>query len=113
MDCLFCKIIAGEVPSTKVYEDDMVLAFEDINPAAPVHILVIPKTHITSAADITSENSSVVSHIYEVIANLAKEKGVTDGGFRVVTNVGDDACQTVKHLHFHLIGGRKLDIKIC
>ncbi len=113
MDCLFCKIIAGEIPSTKVYEDDTVYAFNDISPAAPVHVLVIPKQHINSAAMITQENSAVVAHIYEVIAKIAKEKGIAEDGFRVVTNIGENGGQTVKHLHFHLIGGSKLDLKMC
>lgn len=107
MDCLFCKIIAGEIPSKKVYEDESVYAFEDIAPIAPVHILIIPKTHISGASEITAENSAVVAHIFEVAAKIAKEKGLDDG-FRVITNCGDTAGQTVKHLHFHLIGGRQL-----
>lgn len=107
MDCLFCKIIAGEIPSTKVYEDELVYAFQDINPQAPVHVLVIPKTHIASAADITGENSALVAHIFEVIPRIAKELGL-ENGFRVVTNSGDDGAQTVKHLHFHIMGGRPL-----
>ena len=106
-DCLFCKIIAGEIPSTKVYEDDSVLAFRDINPQAPVHILVIPKTHIASIADITPENSGVIAHISEVIAHIAREQGLNEG-FRVCTNTGAHGCQSVKHLHFHLLGGRQL-----
>ena len=105
MDCLFCKISAGEIPSTKVYEDDTVLAFNDINPEAPVHILLIPKQHITSMAEINEENSAVVAHIFEVAAKIAAEKGFADG-FRVVSNCGDSAGQTVKHLHFHLMAGR-------
>ena len=105
-DCLFCKIIAGEIPSKKVYEDEQVYVFEDIAPTAPVHYLLIPKTHIKSAAEITPENSAVVAHIFEVIAKLAKEKTLDDG-FRVVRNCGDSAGQTVKHLHFHLLGGRE------
>lgn len=107
MDCLFCKIIAGEIPSTKVYEDELVYAFQDINPQAPVHVLMIPKTHIASAADITGENSALVAHIFEVIPGIAKELGL-ENGFRVVTNSGDDGAQTVKHLHFHIMGGRPL-----
>ncbi len=107
MDCLFCKIIAGEIPSTKVYEDELVYAFKDINPQAPVHVLVIPKEHIASAADITGKNSALVAHIFEVIPGIAKELGLTNG-FRVVTNSGDDGAQTVKHLHFHIMGGRPL-----
>lgn len=110
MDCIFCKIAAGEIPSTKVYEDDKVLAFKDINPLAPVHILVIPKTHIESAAEITADNSAVVAHIFEVIAKIAKEQGINKDGFRVVSNCGENGCQSVKHLHFHILGGKKLDV---
>ena len=110
-DCLFCKIIAGEIPSTKVYEDDSVLAFRDINPQAPVHILVIPKTHIASIADITPENSGVIAHISEVIAHIAREQGLNEG-FRVCTNTGAHGCQSVKHLHFHLLGGRQLSERL-
>ena len=107
MDCLFCKIINGEIPSNKVYEDDMVYAFYDISPIAPVHFLVIPKQHISGAAAITPENSAVIAHIFEVIAKVTKEMGL-EGGYRVITNNGDDAGQTVKHLHFHVIGGKQL-----
>ena len=107
MDCLFCKIIAGEVPSTRVYEDEKVYAVRDINPMAPVHVLVIPKEHIASAAAITEENSAVVAHVFEVVPKIAKELGL-ENGFRVVTNSGDDGAQTVKHLHFHILGGRPL-----
>lgn len=107
MDCLFCKIISGEIPGKKAYEDDTVLAFYDIHPAAPVHILVVPKRHIPSAAAITPENSAVVAHIFEVIAKLAAENHL-DSGFRIISNVGPDAGQTVPHLHFHLLGGRPL-----
>ncbi len=110
MDCIFCKIAAGEIPSTKVYEDDRVLAFKDINPLAPVHILVIPKTHIESAAEITVDNSAVIAHIFEVIAKIAKEQGIDKDGFRVVSNCGENGCQSVKHLHFHILGGKKLDV---
>ncbi len=106
MDCLFCKIIAGEIPSAKVYEDDTVFAFNDIQPQAPVHILIIPKEHIASADDVNESNSAVVAHIFEVAAKLAKEKGLSDG-YRIVNNCGDSAGQTVKHLHFHLMGGRE------
>lgn len=104
-DCLFCKIINGEIPSTKVYEDDMCYVFNDIDPKAPTHILVIPKEHISSAAAVTPENSKYVSHIFEVIAKLAAEKGWNDG-FRVVSNCGESAGQTVFHLHFHVMSGR-------
>lgn len=105
MDCLFCKIAAGEIPSNKVYEDERVLAFYDIDPKAPVHFLVIPKEHIGSAADITAENSGIVAHVYEVIAKLAKELKL-EKGFRVVTNCGEEGGQTVGHLHFHILAGR-------
>lgn len=107
MDCLFCKIINGEIPGNKVYEDDMVYAFYDISPIAPVHFLVIPKQHISGAAAVTPENSAVIAHIFEVIAKVTKEMGL-EGGYRVITNNGDDAGQTVKHLHFHVIGGKQL-----
>lgn len=110
-DCLFCKIIAGEIPSTKVYEDELVLAFRDIAPQAPTHILVIPKEHISAVCEINEKNSAVVSHIFEVIAKIAKEEGL-DGGYRVVSNCGDDAGQTVHHLHFHILGGKKLNIEM-
>ena len=110
-DCLFCKIVAGEIPSTKVYEDDKVLAFRDIAPQAPTHILVIPKEHIASVAEIRAENSDVVAHIFEVIAKIAKDEGLT-GGYRVVSNCGDDAGQTVHHLHFHILGGKKLNVEM-
>lgn len=106
MDCLFCKIINGEIPSNKVYEDDFVFAFRDIEPQAPTHILIIPKQHIKSAAEIDESNSAVVAHIFEVAAKIAKQEGLDDG-FRIVNNCGDSAGQTVKHLHFHLMGGRE------
>ena len=105
--CLFCKSAAGESPSTKVYEDETILAFRDINPMAPTHILVIPKTHIPSVDGITAENSGVVAHIFETIPQIAAEEGLT-GGYRVVSNCGPDAGQTVHHLHFHILGGREL-----
>lgn len=111
MECLFCKIIAGEIPSTKVYEDDKVLAFRDINPQAPTHILVIPKEHIGGVDELTEENAGVVSHIFAVIAKIAREEGLT-GGYRVVSNVGENGGQTVRHLHFHIIGGEKLNVKM-
>lgn len=111
MDCLFCKIVAGEIPATKVYEDDTVLAFRDIAPAAPTHILVIPKCHIPSAAAVTKENSAVIAHIFEVIAAISKEEGLVNG-FRVISNCGQDAGQTVSHLHFHILGGATLNPKM-
>ena len=110
-NCLFCKIIAGDIPSTKVYEDDLVLAFRDIAPQAPTHILVIPKAHIASVAQISAENSAVVAHIFEVIAKVAEAEGLTDG-YRVVSNCGDHAGQTVHHLHFHILGGRQLALEM-
>ena len=106
-DCIFCKIIAGDIPSKKVYEDEICYAFYDINPLAPTHFLVVPKEHLASAAEITEENAAAVGHIYTVIAELAKELGFAEG-FRVVTNCGEDAGQTVKHLHFHVLGGKTL-----
>ena len=106
MDCLFCKIINGDIPSSKVYEDELVLAFNDIEPQAPVHILIIPKEHIASANCLTEENASIVGHIFAVAAKIAAAEGVADGGYRIVNNCGDDGGQTVKHLHFHLMGGR-------
>ncbi len=111
MDCLFCKIVAGEIPSTKVYEDEKVLAFRDIAPMAPTHILVIPKAHIGSVAEITAENSDVVAHIFQVIPQIAAAEGLTNG-YRVVSNCGDDAGQTVHHLHFHILGGKKLSLEM-
>ena len=105
-DCLFCKIIAGEIPSSKVYEDDTCFAFNDIDPQAPTHFLVIPKEHIQSASQISGENSAVVAHIFEVIAKLAKEKGMES--YRVVSNIGDQAGQSVHHLHFHVLSGRDM-----
>lgn len=105
--CIFCKIAAGEIPSNKVYEDDKVLAFYDLEPQAPVHFLVIPKVHIPSAAAITEENSAIVAHIYTVIAKLAAELKLKQG-FRVVTNAGEQGGQTVQHLHFHVLAGRDM-----
>ncbi|MBQ8356862.1 MAG: histidine triad nucleotide-binding protein [Clostridia bacterium] len=107
MDCLFCKILAGEIPSSKVYENEWVYAFRDINPQAPVHVLVIPKEHIPCADGVTAENSAVVARIFEAIPEIAKQEGLTNG-YRVITNCGEDGCQSVKHLHFHLLGGKKL-----
>ena len=106
-NCLFCKIAAGEIPSNKVYEDDKILSFRDIDPQAPVHVLVIPKDHISSATAVDHDNSGVVAHIFEVMGSLAAELGLEDG-FRVVSNVGVQGGQTVPHLHFHLLGGRNL-----
>ena len=105
--CIFCKIIAGEIPSTKVFEDDTVLAFRDIEPQAPQHVIIIPKEHIPSANAITEENSKVIAHIFKVIPKIAKELGVFESGYRVVNNCGNDGGQTVSHIHFHLTGGRQ------
>ena len=107
MDCLFCKIAAGEINSTKVYENEDVVAFHDISKQAPVHILVIPRMHIASADGVNAENSAVIARIFEAIPVIAKNAGLTNG-YRVITNCGDDGCQSVKHLHFHLLGGKKL-----
>jgi len=106
-DCLFCKIIEGVIPSSKVFEDDYVYAFRDIAPMAPVHVLVVPKVHIPSADGVNSENSAYVARIFEAIPKIAAAEGLTNG-YRVITNCGEDACQTVKHLHFHILGGKKL-----
>ncbi len=107
MDCIFCRIIAGEIPSAKVYEDDKVYAFKDINPQAPVHVLVVPKTHIESADCVNSDNSDAVKSVFEAIPKVAQACGL-ENGYRVITNVGEDGCQTVKHIHFHVLGGKKL-----
>ena len=105
-NCLFCKIIKGEIPSTKVYEDEKILAFRDIEPQAPEHIIIIPKLHIESANAIDETNSAYVAHIWEKIPHIAKESGIDKDGYRVVNNCGKDGGQTVMHLHFHLMGGR-------
>ena len=110
-DCLFCKIIAGVIPSTKVYEDELCYAFRDIAPQAPTHILVVPKAHIESVNGITADNSAVVAHIFQVIPQITKAEGL-DNGYRVVSNCGPDAGQTVFHLHFHILGGRKLALEM-
>ena len=107
MDCLFCKIIAGEIPSAKVYENDFVYAFRDIQPQAPVHVLIVPKEHISSIDEVTPANSDIVRHVAEAIPEVAKALGLKNG-YRVITNVGEDGCQSVRHLHFHLLGGAKL-----
>ena len=107
-DCLFCKIIAGEIPSAKVYEDEHVFAFRDINPQAPTHILVVPKEHIASAAELTEKNASAAAHCLVAAAKIAGSEKLT-GGYRIVSNVGPDAGQTVKHLHFHILRGKRLD----
>jgi histidine triad (HIT) family protein len=105
-DCLFCRIVAGEIPSTKVHEDDLVLAIRDIAPRAPTHILLMPKTHIASALDLTDADSALVGRIFAVAADLARSEGIADGGYRLVSNVGQWGGQSVDHLHVHLMGGR-------
>ena len=112
-DCIFCKIIKKEIPSSIVYEDDEILAFRDINPAAPVHILVIPKKHISSLVDLNKEDELLVGKIYTTINKIAKQEGIDSKGFRVIVNCGEDGGQEVKHLHFHILGGKKLGTKIC
>ena len=110
-DCLFCKIISGDIPSNKVYEDDLCYAFRDIAPMAPTHILVIPKNHISGVDGITAQNSALVAHIFEVIPQIAKAEGLVNG-YRVVSNCGADAGQTVPHLHFHILGGKQLCLEM-
>lgn len=111
-DCLFCKIVKGEIPSTKVYEDEEILAFKDINPVTPVHILVIPKKHISSLNEIELEDQMLIGKIFVVIKKIAKEQGIAENGYRVIANCGEDGGQEVKHLHFHILGGKKLGTKI-
>ena len=111
MDCLFCRIVAGEIPSKKVFEDERILAFRDIAPEAPMHVLVVPKEHIPSADAVTEQNSAAVARIFEVIPKIVAAEGVTNG-YRVLTNVGEDGGQSVKHLHFHVIGGTKLPVHV-
>ena len=110
-NCLFCKIAAGEIPSSKIYEDERILAFRDIQPQAPVHVLVIPKSHIASADEISHINSGIIAYIFENIPKIAKLAGITNG-YRIISNCGPDACQSVPHLHFHLLGGTKLAEKM-
>ena len=111
MDCLFCKIAAGEIPSAKVYEDDLIYAFRDSAPQAPVHVRIIPREHICCANAINADNSAVVAKIFETIPAIAEAEGLANG-YRVLTNCGEDGCQSVKHLHFHLLGGKKLSEKM-
>ena len=107
MDCIFCAIINGDIPSKKVYEDEKCYAFLDINPQAPVHCLIVPRTHIESVNAVNGDNADVVAHIFTVIPKLAATLGL-ENGYRVVSNIGEDGCQSVKHLHFHILGGKKL-----
>lgn len=107
-DCIFCKIVNKEIPSTKVYEDDKVLAFKDISPEAPVHIVIVPKEHIRSANELNENNASIVAHIFTIINKIAEEQGIKDSGYRIINNCGEHGGQTVNHIHFHLLGGRNL-----
>lgn len=112
-NCLFCKIINKEIPSTIVYEDEEILAFKDINPIAPVHILVIPKKHFNDISEVSEKDSDIIEKIHLVINKIAKEQGIADSGYRIINNCKEDGGQEVKHLHFHLIGGKKLGTKMC
>lgn len=112
-DCIFCKIIKREIPSSIVYEDSEIIAFRDVNPQAPIHILVIPKKHISFLVDLKEEDEAVVGKIYTVINKIAEQEGIDKKGFRVIVNCGEDGGQEVKHLHFHILGGKKLGVKIC
>jgi histidine triad (HIT) family protein len=105
-DCLFCKIVAREIPSTRVAEDDLVVAIRDIAPRAPTHVLIMPRDHIASAADLTDADATLVGRIFAKAAGIARSEGIAEGGYRIVTNIGDWGGQTVDHLHFHLMGGR-------
>ena len=107
MDCIFCKIISGDIPSKKLYEDENILAFHDIQPQAPIHFLIVPKLHIESADGIDETNSNVITKVFEKIPYLAREAGIKNG-YRIISNCGKDACQSVKHLHFHILGGKQL-----
>lgn len=107
MDCLFCKIVAGDIPSTKVYETEEVYAFRDINPQAPTHVLVIPKKHIASVDAVNAENSALIAKVFEAIPKIAAAEGL-DKGYRMVSNIGEHGCQSVKHIHFHILGGKQL-----
>ena len=107
-DCIFCKIITGQIPSNKVYEDEYLYAFHDINPAAPVHLLIVPKEHIASANEINMQNSHIVAKVFELSSKLARDLGISKNGYRVVNNCGEHGGQSVSHLHFHMLGGRQL-----
>lgn len=111
-DCIFCRIVNGEIPCSQVYQDDRILAFKDINPLAPVHILIIPKQHIESAQAIDESNSQLAAYIFEKIPHIAREAGIADDGYRIISNVGKNGGQAVPHLHFHILGGRKLEVAL-
>ncbi|MEG0842580.1 MAG: histidine triad nucleotide-binding protein [Romboutsia sp.] len=113
MSCIFCKIVDGQIPSSKVYEDDKVLAFNDINPSAPYHILVIPKNHYDSIVDISDNEMEIVSHMHKVINTIAREKGFSETGFRIINNCGEDGGQEVNHIHYHILAGKKLPSPTC
>lgn len=108
-DCIFCKIIKGEIPSNKVYEDDKIISFKDLNPEAPVHVLIIPKKHISSLNEVNDEDAEIIAHIFKTVPKLVKELGIDEGGYRIVSNCGEDGGQSVPHVHFHLLGGRSLN----
>jgi histidine triad (HIT) family protein len=109
-DCLFCKIVKGEIPAAKVYEDEKTLCFKDINPEAPVHVLVIPKKHISNINEISKEDEEIIGHIFSIIKKVTKELGISESGYRIVSNCNDDGGQTVPHVHFHILGGKKLNV---
>lgn len=111
-DCIFCKIINREIPSKIVYEDDKIIAFNDVNPAVPIHILVVPKKHIPTLLDIPEDENELISYIYQTINKIAKEQGFAEKGFRVIANCGEDSGQEVQHIHFHVLAGKKLGDKI-
>ena len=108
-DCLFCKIASGDIPSKKAYEDEQVIVFHDISPAAPVHVLIVPKRHLASINDVTEADGGLIAHVFKVAVQVASELGLSENGYRIVNNCGKDGGQTVAHLHFHLLGGRYLD----
>lgn len=112
MSCLFCKIIAGEIPSAKVYEDEHVYAFRDINPQAPVHVLIVPKKHMANILELAGDDTGIASAVVEAVKIIAEQEGVAESGFRVITNCGRDGAQSVEHLHFHLLGGAALTEKM-
>ena len=112
MDCLFCKIIAGDIPSTKVYENEHVYAFRDINPQAPVHVLVVPKKHMANVSELAGEDDALIAHLIRTATKIAAEKGIDATGFRLITNCGKDARQSVSHMHIHLLGGGELSEKM-
>lgn len=113
MNCIFCKIINGEIPSQKVYEDDKILAFKDIAPMASMHIVIIPKKHVESCNEINEDNAREISYLFSKIPFIAEKVGIKKSGYRIVTNCGDDAWQSVKHIHFHMLGGEKLAENLC